>query len=131
MKWINKIRSWWCKLWKKPDPEEQVREILNQAFDKFADLLLSGGVVNTYKNAIVIQDAIEGDWGDIWDFSLWEDRRVIGWTMVDHWSSKYKEMIEKPRIMIADVYEYDNGSYGVDMESGIDLEFRDGHWYLV
>lgn len=153
MKWINKIRSWWCKLWGKPDPEEQARELLDQAFDKFANLVmgigLSGDIVNTYKNAIIIQNIIDGDWGDIWDFSLWENRGIIGWTMIDHWKpineyfdpneyedpeeayQMYQETMKKPKIMIADVYEYKNGSYGINMKNRIDLWFQDGTWYLI
>lgn len=150
MKWINKIRSWWCKLWGKPDPEEQVKELLNQAFDKFATQLFSmAKPINTYKDAIVIQDIIDGEWGDIWDFSLWEDRGIIGWTIIDHWKpideyfdpseyedpeeayQMYKEAMEKPKIIIADVYEYENGTYGIDMENRTNLWFQDGHWYTI
>lgn len=144
MKWINKIKDWWRRLWKKPTSEELVGELLNQIFAG-----LSINIVNTYKDAIVIQNMVEGDWGDIWDFSLWKDKGVIGWTMIDHWEpmennfdpTKYEEpeeayqlyldTLKKPKIMIANVYEYDNGSYGIDMENRIDLWFQDGHWYLI
>lgn len=138
MKWINKIRN----LWRRLTSQEEILE-------QFLKLISPPKVVNTYKNAIVIQSAIDGNWGDIWDLSLWETKGVIGWTMIDHWesiendfdSTKYKEseeayqlyldILKKPRIMIANVYEYENGLYGVDMENRIDLWCQDGHWYMI
>ena len=122
MRWINKIKSLWRRLFKKAPSQE---EILEQLFK----LISPPKVVKTYKNAIVIQSAIDGDYGDIWDFSLWETKGVIGWTIIDHWQPM--EVHEKPAIMIVDVYEYENGSYGADMENRIDLGFQDGHWLII
>ena len=122
MRWINKIKKLWRRLFKKAPSEE---EILKEIFK----LISPPKVVNTYKNAIVIQNAIDGDYGDIWDFSLWETKGVIGWTIIDHW--KPMEKHEKPVIMITDVYEYGDGSYGVDAENRIDLGFQDGCWFMV
>lgn len=142
MKWINKIKNWWRHLFKKDSVEEQVEQALN----KFAtQLFRMAKPVNTYKDAIVIQDTLEGDWGDIWDFSLWESKGIIGWTMIDHWGpfnpedyedpekayQIYKEAMEKPKIMITNVYEYEDGTYGINMENRTDLWFHDGLWYLV
>lgn len=76
MHWINKIKNLWRRLFKKKAPSEE--EILEQLFK----LISPPKVINTYKNAIVIQNAIDGD---IWDFSLWETKGVIGWTIIDHW----------------------------------------------
>lgn len=122
MNWINKIKSLWRRLFKKtPSQEEMLEQLLK--------LISPPKIVNTYKNAIVIQNAIDGDWGDIWDFSLWETKGVIGWTIIDHWQPM--EVHEKPVIMITNVYEYENGSYGADMENRIDLGFQDGHWFMV
>ena len=121
MKWINKIKDLWRRLFKKAPSQEEMLE-------QFLKLISPPKVVNTYKNAIVIQNAIDGDWGDIWDFSLWETKGVIGWTIIDHWQPK--EVHEKPVIMITDVYEYENGSYGADVENRIDLWFQDGSWYI-
>lgn len=122
MRWINKIKNLWRRLFKKGPSEEEVLE-------QFLKIISPLKIVKTYKNAIVIQNAIDGDWGDIWDFSLWETKGVIGWTIIDHW--KPGERHEKPVIMITDVYEYGDGSYGVDVENCIDLGFQDGHWYMV
>ena len=122
MNWINKIKNLWRRLFKKaPSQEEMLEQLLK--------LISPPKIVNTYKNAIVIQNAIDGDWGDIWDFSLWETKGIIGWTIIDHWQPM--EVHEKPVIMIVDVYEYENGSYGVDMENRIDLGFQDGHWLII
>ena len=122
MNWINKIKNLWRRLFKKaPSQEEMLEQLLK--------LISPPKIVNTYKNAIVIQNAIDGDWGDIWDFSLWETKGVIGWTIIDHWQPM--EVHEKPAIMIVDVYEYENGSYGADMENRIDLGFQDGHWLII
>ena len=122
MNWINKIKNLWRRLFKKaPSQEEMLEQLLK--------LISPPEIVNTYKNAIVIQNAIDGDWGDIWDFSLWETKGVIGWTIIDHWQPM--EVHEKPAIMIVDVYEYENGSYGADMENRIDLGFQDGHWLII
>ena len=122
MNWINKIKNLWRRLFKKaPSQEEMLEQLLK--------LISPPKIVNTYKNAIVIQNAVDGDWGDIWDFSLWETKGVIGWTIIDHWQPM--EVHEKPTIMITDVYEYGDGSYGVDVENRIDLEFQDGYWYMV
>lgn len=41
-----------------------------EMLEQFLKLISPPKVVNTYKNAIVIQSTIDGDWGDIWDFSL-------------------------------------------------------------
>lgn len=138
MKWINKIKNWWRRLL---GQEEMLKQFLK--------LISPPKVVNTYKDAIVIQDMIEGDWGDIWDFSLWETKGIIGWTMIDHWEPMennfdpteyeepeeayqlYLDTLKKPKIMIATVYEYENGNYGIDMENRIDLWFQDGHWYMI
>lgn len=122
MHWINKIKNLWRRLFKKAPSEEEVLEQLLK-------LISPPKIVKTYKNAIVIQSAIDGDWGDIWDFSLWETKGVIGWTIIDHWEPGEKH--EKPAIMITDVYEYENGSYGADVENRIDLWFQDGYWYMV
>ena len=122
MRWINKIKSLWRRLFKKAPSQEEILEQLLK-------LISPPKVVKTYKNAIVIQNAIDGDYGDIWDFSLWETKGVIGWTIIDHWQPMEKH--EKPVIMITDVHEYENGSYGADVENRIDLEFQDGHWYMV
>ena len=142
MKWINKIKNLWRRLFKKAPSQEEMLE-------QFLKLISPPKVVNTYKDAIIMQDMIEGDWGDIWDFSLWKDKGVIGWTMIDHWEPMennfdpteyeepeeayqlYLDTLKKPKIMIANVYEYDNGSYGIDMENRIDLWFQDGHWYMI
>ena len=122
MNWINRIKNLWRRLFKKaPSQEEMLEQLLK--------LISPPKIVNTYKNAIVIQNAIDGDWGDIWDFSLWETKGIIGWTIIDHWQPM--EVHEKPVIMIVDVYEYENGSYGVDMENRIDLGFQDGHWLII
>ena len=122
MNWINKIKNLWRRLFKKaPSQEEMLEQLLK--------LISPPKIVNTYKNAIVIQNAIDGDWGDIWDFSLWETKGIIGWTIIDHWQPM--EVHEKPVIMITNVYEYENGSYGADVENRIDLWFEDGHWYMV
>lgn len=122
MNWINKIKDLWRRLFKKaPSQEEMLEQLLK--------LISPPKIVNTYKNAIVIQNAIDGDYGDIWDFSLWETKGVIGWTIIDHWQPMEKH--EKPVIMIADVYEYENGSYGADMENRIDLGLQDGHWLII
>ena len=122
MNWINKIKNLWRRLFKKaPSQEEMLEQLLK--------LISPPKIVNTYKNAIVIQNAIDGDWGDIWDFSLWETKGVIGWTIIDHWQPM--EVHEKPAIMIVDVYEYENDSYGADMENRIDLGFQDGHWLII
>lgn len=122
MRWINKIKNLWRRLFKKGPSEEEVLE-------QFLKIISPLKIVKTYKNAIVIQSAIDGDWGDIWDFSLWETKGVIGWTIIDHWEPG--ERHEKPVIMITDVYEYGDGSYGVDMENRIDLGFQDGHWLII
>ena len=122
MHWINKIKNLWRRLFKKAPSEEEVLE-------QFLKIISPLKIVKTYKNAIVIQSAIDGDWGDIWDFSLWETKGVIGWTIIDHWEPG--ERHEKPVIMITDVYEYGDGSYGVDAENRIDLEFQDGCWFMV
>ena len=122
MRWINKIKNLWRRLFKKAPSEEEVLE-------QFLKIISPLKIVKTYKNAIVIQSAIDGDWGDIWDFSLWETKGVIGWTIIDHWEPG--ERHEKPVIMITDVYEYGDGSYGVDVDNRIDLEFQDGCWYMV
>ena len=122
MNWINKIKNLWRRLFKKaPSQEEMLEQLLK--------LILPPKIVNTYKNAIVIQNAIDGDWGDIWDFSLWETKGVIGWTIIDHWQPM--EVHEKPTIMITNVYEYENGSYSADVENRIDLGFQDGHWLII
>ena len=122
MNWINKIKNLWRRLFKKaPSQEEMLEQLLK--------LISPPKIVNTYKNAIVIQNAIDGDWGDIWDFSLWETKGVIGWTRIDHGEPGKRH--EKPVIMITDVYEYGDGSYGVDVENRIDLEFQDGHWFMI
>lgn len=122
MNWINKIKNLWRRLFKKaPSQEEMLEQLLK--------LISPPKIVNTYKNAIVIQNAIDGDWGDIWDFSLWETKGVIGWTIIDHWQPM--EVHEKPTIMITNIYEYENGSYGADMENRIDLGFQDGHWLII
>ena len=122
MNWINKIKSLWRRLFKKaPSQEEMLEQLLK--------LISPPKIVNTYKNAIVIQNAIDGDWGDIWDFSLWETKGIIGWTIIDHWQPM--EVHEKPAIMITNVYEYENGSYEADVENRIDLEFQDGHWLII
>ena len=122
MNWINKIKNLWRRLFRKaPSQEEMLEQLLK--------LISPPKIVNTYKNAIVIQNAIDGDWGDIWDFSLWETKGIIGWTIIDHWQPM--EVHEKPAIMIVDVYEYENGSYGADMENRIDLGFQDGHWLII
>ena len=122
MRWINKIKNLWRRLFKKGPSEEEVLE-------QFLKIISPLKIVKTYKNAIVIQSAIDGDWGDIWDFSLWETKGVIGWTIIDHWEPG--ERHEKPVIMITDVYEYGDGSYGVDVENRIDLEFQDGYWLII
>lgn len=122
MNWINKIKNLWRRLFKKAPSQEEMLE-------QFLKLISPPKIVKTYKNAIVIQNAIDGDWGDIWDFSLWETKGVIGWTIIDHWQPM--EVHEKPAIMIVDVYEYENGSYGADMENRIDLGFQDGHWLII
>ena len=122
MHWINKIKNLWRRLFKKAPSEEEVLE-------QFLKIISPLKIVKTYKNAIVIQSAIDGDWGDIWDFSLWETKGVIGWTIIDHWEPGEKH--EKPVIMITDVYEYGDGSYGVDVENRIDLGFQDGCWFMV
>lgn len=122
MHWINKIKKLWRRLFKKGPSEEEVLE-------QFLKIISPLKIVKTYKNAIVIQSAIDGDWGDIWDFSLWETKGVIGWTIIDHWEPG--ERHEKPVIMITDVYEYGDGSYGVDVENRIDLEFQDGYWLII
>ena len=122
MHWINKIKKLWRRLFKKAPSEEEVLE-------QFLKIISPLKIVKTYKNAIVIQSAIDGDWGDIWDFSLWETKGVIGWTIIDHWQPMEKH--EKPVIMITDVYEYGDGSYGADVENRIDLEFQDGHWFMI
>ena len=122
MKWINKIKNLWRRLFKKAPSQEEMLE-------QFLKLISPPKIVNTYKNAIVIQNAIDGDWGDIWDFSLWETKGVIGWTIIDHWESMEKH--EKPVIMITDVYEYENDTYGADMENRIDLWFQDGYWLII
>lgn len=122
MRWINKIKNLWRRLFKKGPSEEEVLE-------QFLKIISPLKIVKTYKNAIVIQNAIDGDWGDIWDFSLWETKGVIGWTIIDHW--KPGERHEKPVIMITDVYEYGDGSYGVDVDNRIDLGFQDGHWLII
>lgn len=122
MNWINKIKDLWRRLFKKaPSQEEMLEQLLK--------LISPPKVVNTYKNAIVIQNAIDGDYGDIWDFSLWEAKGIIGWTIIDHWQPMEKH--EKPVIMITDVYEYENGSYGADVENRIDLWLQDGHWLII
>ena len=122
MNWINKIKNLWRRLFKKaPSQEEMLEQLLK--------LISPPKIVNTYKNAIVIQNAIDGDWGDIWDFSLWETKGIIGWTIIDHWQPM--EVHEKPAIMITNVYEYENGLYGADMENRIDLGFQDGHWLII
>ena len=122
MNWINKIKNLWRRLFRKaPSQEEMLEQLLK--------LISPPKIVNTYKNAIVIQKAIDGDWGDIWDFSLWETKGIIGWTIIDHWQPM--EVHEKPNIMITNVYEYENGSYGADVEHRIDLGFQDGHWFIV
>ena len=122
MNWINKIKSLWRRLFKKaPSQEEMLEQLLK--------LISPPKIVNTYKNAIVIQNAVNGDWGDIWDFSLWETKGVIGWTIIDHWQPM--EVHEKPVVMITNVYEYENGSYEADMENRIDLGFQDGHWLII
>ena len=122
MRWINKIKSLWRRLFKKAPSQEEILEQLLK-------LISPPKVVKTYKNAIVIQNAIDGDYGDIWDFSLWETKGVIGWTIIDHWDPG--ERHEKPVIMITDVYEYGDGSYGADVDNRIDLWFQDGHWYIT
>lgn len=122
MRWINKIKNLWRRLFKKGPSEEEVLE-------QFLKIISPLKIVKTYKNAIVIQNAIDGDWGDIWDFSLWETKGVIGWTIIDHWEPGEKH--EKPVIMITDVYEYGDGSYGVDVENRIDLGFQDGYWLII
>lgn len=122
MRWINKIKNLWRRLFKKAPSEEEVLE-------QFLKIISPLKIVKTYKNAIVIQNAIDGDWGDIWDFSLWETKGVIGWTIIDHWEPG--ERHEKPVIMITDVYEYGDGSYGVDVDNRIDLGFQDGHWLII
>ena len=122
MNWINKIKNLWRRLFKKAPSEEEVLE-------QFLKIISPLKIVKTYKNAIVIQSAIDGDYGDIWDFSLWETKGVIGWTIIDHWEPG--ERHEKPVIMITDVYEYGDGSYGVDVENRIDLEFQDGCWFMI
>ena len=122
MRWINKIKNLWRRLFKKAPSEEEVLE-------QFLKIISPLKIVKTYKNAIVIQSAIDGDWGDIWDFSLWETKGVIGWTIIDHWEPGEKH--EKPIIMITDVYEYGDGSYGADVENRIDLEFQDGYWLII
>ena len=122
MHWINKIKNLWRRLFKKTPSEEEVLE-------QFLKIISPLKIVKTYKNAIVIQNAIDGDYGDIWDFSLWETKGVIGWTIIDHWEPG--ERHEKPVIMITDVYEYGDGSYGVDAENRIDLWFQDGHWFII
>lgn len=142
MKWVNKIKNLWRRLFKKAPSQEEMLE-------QFLKLISPPKVVNTYKDAIVIQNVIDGDWGDIWDFSLWETKGIIGWTMIDHWESiendfdpieyeepeeayqLYLDIFKKPKIMIATVYEYENGNYGIDMKNRIDLWFQDGHWYMV
>ena len=75
MNWINKIKNLWRRLFKKAPSQEEMLE-------QFLKLISPPKIVNTYKNAIVIQNAVDGDWGDIWDFSLWETKGVIGWTLV-------------------------------------------------
>ena len=122
MHWINKIKNLWRRLFKKTPSEEEVLE-------QFLKIISPLKIVKTYKNAIVIQSAIDGDWGDIWDFSLWETKGVIGWTIIDHWEPG--ERHEKPVIMITDVYEYGDGSYGVDVENRIDIEFQVGHCLII
>ena len=122
MRWINKIKNLWRRLFKKAPSEEEVLE-------QFLKIISPLKIVKTYKNAIVIQSAIDGYSGDIWDFSLWETKGVIGWTIIDHWEPG--ERHEKPVIMITDVYEYGDGSYGVDAENRIDLWFQDGHWLII
>lgn len=122
MNWINKIKNLWRRLFKKAPSQEEMLE-------QFLKLISPPKIVNTYKNAIVIQNAIDGDWGDIWDFSLWETKGVIGWTIIDHWQPM--EVHEKPAIMITNVYEYENGSYEADMENRIDLGLQDGHWLII
>ena len=122
MHWINKIKNLWRRLFKKAPSEEEVLE-------QFLKIISPLKIVKTYKNAIVIQSAIDGDWGDIWDFSLWETKGVIGWTIIDHWEPG--ERHEKPVIMITDVYEYENGTYGADVENRIDLWFQDGYWLII
>ena len=62
MHWINKIKNLWRRLFKKKTPSQE--EILEQ----FLKIISPLKIVKTYKNAIVIQSAIDGDWGDIWDF---------------------------------------------------------------
>ena len=122
MRWINKIKNLWRRLFKKAPSEEEVLE-------QFLKIISPLKIVKTYKNAIVIQSAIDGYSGDIWDFSLWETKGVIGWTIIDHWEPG--ERHEKPAIMITDVYEYGDGSYGVDAENRIDLWFQDGNWLII
>lgn len=122
MNWINKIKKLWRRLFKKaPSQEEMLEQLLK--------LISPPKIVNTYKNAIVIQNAVDGDWGDIWDFSLWETKGVIGWTIIDHWQPM--EVHEKLAIMITNVYEYENGSYEADIENRIDLWLQDGHWLII
>lgn len=75
MKWVNKIKNLWRRLFKKAPNQEEMLE-------QFLKLISPPKVVNTYKNAIVIQSTIDGDWGDIWDFSLWDTKGIIGWTLV-------------------------------------------------
>lgn len=103
-------------------------------------------ITSIYENVLVIccQVTDKKRKEDIWDFSNWESKGIIGWTTVGNYKpfnpEEWRDPDERARaekiwnsnmIFFGTVYGFSDGSYQLDLSDVLKIYFEDGQWLII